>query len=243
MLSVAPAYAYRGEPLASDLEPRPANDGLFTMDLGSGESRLLYSIEQLCKLEPLDSMSGSYHYVTHPLFSPEGSRFAFYHRWIDTGGRIWTRMFIGDMSGTMHRLLPAGDTVTHYSWMDDIVILVFARREGGQNEYLMFDTESGSVRVVDPQQLSSDGHMQMHPSQQMFVSDTYPDRSRRQSLFTYDITTRQRHEYFSAHIPLKFRGDVRCDYHPRWNRVGNAINFDSAHTGMRSTCIINVEVK
>ena len=128
MLSVAPAYAYRGEPLASDLEPRPANDGLFTMDLGSGESRLLYSIEQLCKLEPLDSMSGSYHYVTHPLFSPEGSRFAFYHRWIDTGGRIWTRMFIGDMSGTMHRLLPAGDTVTHYSWMDDIVILVFARR-------------------------------------------------------------------------------------------------------------------
>ena len=27
--------------------------------------------------------------------------------------------------------------------------------------------------------------------------------------------------------------DVRCDLHPRWNRKGNAITFDSTHEGFR----------
>jgi hypothetical protein len=27
--------------------------------------------------------------------------------------------------------------------------------------------------------------------------------------------------------------EIRCDLHPRWNRAGDAISFDSLHEGFR----------
>jgi hypothetical protein len=38
----------------------------------------------------------------------------------------------------------------------------------------------------------------------------------------------------------QFKGDVRCDLHPRWNRSGTQASFDSVHEGSRQVYVIDV---
>lgn len=37
-----------------------------------------------------------------------------------------------------------------------------------------------------------------------------------------------------------FVGGIKCDLHPRWDRKGKYVSFDSAHTGTRSLCTIAI---
>lgn len=37
----------------------------------------------------------------------------------------------------------------------------------------------------------------------------------------------------SGYNPGVINGDIRCDLHPRWNRNGTAISFDSIHENHR----------
>ncbi len=36
------------------------------------------------------------------------------------------------------------------------------------------------------------------------------------------------------------RGDWRCDLHPRWNRSGTQVSFDSVHTGDRQVYVVDL---
>ena len=40
--------------------------------------------------------------------------------------------------------------------------------------------------------------------------------------------------------PFKYDNDTRCDLHPRWNRKGDMICFDSVFEGHRGLYIVKV---
>ena len=40
--------------------------------------------------------------------------------------------------------------------------------------------------------------------------------------------------------PFKYDNDTRCDLHPRWNRAGNKICFDSVFEGHRGLYTVEV---
>ncbi len=90
--------------------------------------------------------------------------------------------------------------------------------------------------------LDEDGHPMIHPvHNHIWVNDTYPNKDFEQTLMLYDASRSERSDLISLKTPASIAGtDWRCDFHPRWNRDGTRICFDSAHLGRRQLCVMGV---
>ena len=69
--------ATRSEPR---LDNAPGDDGIFTMDIETGEAELIISLERLRTFQTVPSMDNAIHWVTHLEINPTSSRFLFIHR-------------------------------------------------------------------------------------------------------------------------------------------------------------------
>ena len=83
------------------------------------------------------------------------------------------------------------------------------------------------------------------PSQ--IITDTYPDRTRRSSLLLFDMDQGEKVLLGQFRHPKRFASadpakNWRCDLHPRPDRSGKVVCFDSVHTGARSLCTMPLEI-
>jgi len=220
----------------------PANQGLSIFNLNSGESRKLFSVADIAAMMPDQSMENSFHYFTHCLFSPSEKRFVFYHRWIRDMNFVRTRMFSCDLDGGNLFLFPATGMVSHIGWKDDKHIMAYCNTPKFGAGYTLFEDGSNEYNLVGKESFTSDGHPSFSPvDNRWFITDTYPNRFRLSSLMLYDCHDRKKYDLAKLKQPLQFKNELRCDLHPRWNRAGTMICFDSAHTGTRSLCTLNIE--
>ena len=88
-------------------------------------------------------------------------------------------------------------------------------------------------------ELTMDGHPSYSPDRKIVVTDTYPDRTRMATI--YIIVHDKVNRLGRVFAPFKYDNDVRCDLHPRWNRKGNRICFDSVFEGKRGLYVIDIE--
>jgi len=238
---VAPAYSYaNGSEITQD-DNCPKNDGIVLMDMESKESKLLFSIAEIAQYNSGNYAKDSYHYFTHCLFNPCGQRFAFYHRWVEPNNQTWTRLFTCDIDGKKLHLYNFNGVVTHLAWQDDKHLLAYGYKKGIGDHYYLLEDISDKFEIIGEEYFTSDGHPQFSPDNTTFVTDTYPDRFRRQYLITYDLDKELSKLIAVAKSPLRYNGDIRCDFHPRWDRTGKIISFDSAHTGKRSLCTVRIK--
>ena len=63
--------------------------------------------------------------------------------------------------------------------------------------------------------------------------DSYPDKENYRHLYLYNLKLKKGIELGRYYSFPHISGDIRCDLHPRWNRSGTAISFDSIHEGQR----------
>ncbi|MEE8571921.1 MAG: hypothetical protein V3T20_01545 [Gemmatimonadota bacterium] len=236
-------YANGRDPNEKDL--CPGGCGIEAIDIASGERRTVITLAELAELSPEPTMSGAFHYVTHCQFSPSGQRFLAFHCWLYDGHRVGLRMFTcSSDSGDVHLFRTSG-MVSHAAWRDDEWILAYARTEsGGDGYYLCPDRRDEFWRVAE-KDLVSDGHPSFSPDGNWILTDTYPDRYRRRRLLLYDLESRRAHTLASLYSPKqfsrrRFSGMLRCDLHPRWDRSGKTICFDSTHTGKRALCTLDI---
>jgi hypothetical protein len=237
MRHVARAYAYANGSDAEDDDPQSARDGLFLLDVAANKVQKLFTIADLAAAQPDETMSGAYHYLTHCLFNRSGSRFLFLHRWV-RGGRTWTRLVSSDLGGDRRHIFPTNGMVSHFCWRDDRHVLAYASTAAAGDRYHLFEDESERFATIGDDFFRADGHPQFSPNGAWLLTDSYPDRSRLQSLFVYDMDRQSGTTLARLKIPLRYRYDVRCDFHPRWSRDGRWICFDSAHTGRRALCTL-----
>jgi hypothetical protein len=76
-----PGYGYAGLPDRWQDVAEPEDDGIYWMDLDSGQSKLIISIAQAARLSRKPSMEGAVHRFNHLQFSPDDAQFIFLHRW------------------------------------------------------------------------------------------------------------------------------------------------------------------
>ena len=69
--------------------------------------------------------------------------------------------------------------------------------------------------------------------------DSYPDRSRMQHLYTYDMEKDEIEKLGSFISPLRYYGENRCDLHPKWSFNGKDIFIDSTYDGKRKLYYLN----
>jgi len=103
--------------------PVVEGDAISLVDLKSGTSRPIITIERMLALKPLSNMAGAVHYLEHMTISPDGSKFVFLHRWKPQAGGIHARLCVSDAEGGDVRILNDSGRMSHYCWADGDTLL------------------------------------------------------------------------------------------------------------------------
>lgn len=230
----SPGYGY-GAGDESSITP-PEDDGIWRVSF-DGVSELLVSLADLIADSEVD-VPHTNHYIHHVSYAPDGERFVFLHRWMDSEHRH-TRLCVADSSGTVQELSD-NPYISHYCWLDDTRLFLWGGSEQRGRGYHTVDVTSGSFEYVDALDGYGDGHPSISPDGAWIVTDTYPDRTRKRSLFLYHLDTDQVISAGEFFAPFEFDGAVRCDLHPRWSPDGRFVSIDSAHEGIRRSYILDV---
>jgi Tol biopolymer transport system component len=236
-----PGYGYAGgtDPWANETHPRA--DGIHRMNLSTGESELILSLHQLAQLNPRQDMHGMFHWINHIQVAPDSSRIAFFHIWRvgDTGWRV--RLYTADPDGSRLNCLLDTDFISHYDWLDDQRIMVWAKDGNSQGNFLLCDDNDNSKTIIGEGVLTEDGHCSFSPDRRWVLNDTYPDTYGMRTLMLYRWRDGKRIDLARLYSPKeRWWGEIRCDLHPRWNRNGSQICVDSVHNGERQMHLIDI---
>ena len=232
-----PGYGYSLLPDETKGQLAPEDDGLFVFNLETGQKRLLVKLSDLA----MDAGTpGAEHYVNHATFSPDGKRLVFFHLWATEGDKgRGLRVCEVDATTGQWREVESERTVSHYCWRDANTFLATSREQSGQWHYTLYDLESNTRKDLDLP-FNEDGHPMFHPTNKnLIVTDTYPDKRRDQHLCVVDLTTKEVKEIATLYSPFAYRGQVRCDLHPRWDREGRFVVVDSTEKGIRSMVVVS----
>lgn len=234
-----PGYGYPLLPDKTQKLNAPEDEGLFIFDLGTGKKKLLVSLADLAR-EAGDK--DSQHYINHATFSPNGKRIVFFHLWAHEGahGRELRVCAVDVETGRWHEI-ESERTVSHYCWRDAHTLLATTREKSGKWHYTLYNLVANTRNDLDLP-FDSDGHPMFHPlDKNIIVTDTYPDLRRDQHIFIVNLDKRERHQVATFYSPFKYRGQVRCDLHPRWDLKRNLISIDCIQNNKRCLRVKYIE--
>ncbi|NNJ27356.1 hypothetical protein [Alienimonas chondri] len=240
-----PGYGYAGLPDPHADELVPEESGVRSVNLDTGESELIFSIAQAAAIEPRQaSMDGAKHYFNHLLYSPNGERFIVLHRWRPDGGKggFQTRMFTVNADGSEPYVLDPSGHTSHFIWRDPDHICAWSKPAGKPWGFYLFKDRTDEVTAVGAEAMPANGHNTYLPDPpnanwapgEWILNDTYPQGSDRlQTVYLYHVPTDKRVNLASFHSPPAYKGEWRCDTHPRVSRDGRTVCVDSPHDGGR----------
>jgi len=233
--ALRPGYGYVGLPDPHGDELVPEESGVFRVDLERGTHELILSLAEIAAVEPrTPDMDGAKHYVNHLLVSPDGGRFIFLHRWRPDGGRAGfrTRMFTAALDGSdLYLLDPSGHT-SHFIWRDPRHVAAWTRPAGSPAGFYLFEDRTERVSPLGAGLMTKNGHLSYLPGGEWILNDTYPDRERReQHPYLFHVPSGKVVPLGHFHSPEAYRGEWRCDTHPRSSRDGTKVVIDSPHGG------------
>lgn len=238
LYALSPAYGYCHHAETQPMARAPENDGIWFMDLSRNKQELIISFNELSRFQAKPSMREAHHKVNHLDIAPGGSRFMFLHRWIKNGKKF-SRLLTANIDGTDLYNVSDHDMVSHCTWKNDRQILAWARHPSHGDRYYLYTDQTNDCRVVGHHVLAEDGHPSYSPDSVAILTDTYPDKLRMRSLLLYEPDSNGTTLLGRFFAPLAVDRDIRCDLHPRWSADGRYITFDSAHTGRRSSYLID----
>ena len=236
-----PGYGYAPAADGSvTLDPHPDDDGVYRVDLGADASELLVSLDELASFDPVDSMDHGLHWVNHVQLDPTGERVAFIHRSETPDDARWLdRLFAVDADGSDLRLLAEG-LVSHYDWRSPTELVAWTRKSDAGAAFHRYDLAADTVTPIAPDRLPRDGHNSFSPDRRWMLVDTYPDEDRNQRLMLYDFEADDLVEVGEFYARPADQSALRCDLHPRWDRSGTKVCFDSTHEGTRQMYVLDV---
>jgi hypothetical protein len=211
LTSYKPDYGYFAHSFSNVLRQSDfSSDGIWYVDFETGKDKLILSMDRLIVFNFDIKFNTSLHYVNHVMISPLGDKFVFLHRYIYENIK-YDRFFVSNNDGSDLNIIPSGDLVSHYSWIDNENLVVFMKDFNGVLGYYKINTVTFSqTRIGGDSEI--DGHPTMFND--LVYTDTYPDRHGFQNLGFYDVNG----EYTligKFYHPIKFFGATRCDLHPR----------------------------
>lgn len=240
--TVRPGYGYAGLRDPWEFELHSKEDGIRRLNLESGKVELLLSLADLRNKNPTDDMQDVPHWVNHIQIDPSGNRFLFLHRWgnATAAGGFKSRLYSMGIDGKHLQCLLDQGPVSHYDWLDDQFFVVWAQHaQAGERFYLISD-RTLEMSVVGEEVLREDGHCNFSPDRRWMVTDTYPDKHDLRRLSIYQMESGELVDLELLHAPRSIPAELRCDFHPRWNRKGDQLCIDSLHQGTRQVYLLDI---
>ena len=247
----------------------PDDEGIFRVDIETGDVNLIVSLERLRNFQPVPSMEKALHWATHIEVNPCGDRFLFIHRWterVEDETCFLHRLFTVNGDGSDLRLLECSDhplpqladdfdinavgtfdyekseyQISHPIWKNDDEVIVWGPHAGAIH-YHLYNDKTGDVSIIGKEILDENGHMTYSNDDNWILSDTYPDAETDQRiLFLYHVPTDTRYDIGSFYTPADLGKHNRCDLHPRWSHDNKYVCIDSVHEGERQMYVLEVE--
>lgn len=263
-----PTIGYAATASEPVLGKAPRHDGIFRMDIESGEYELILSLEQLRDFQPLGSMDKAIHWVTHLEINPDSTRFLFIHRWtgrVEDETCFLHRLFTANPDGSDLKLLECTDhplpqlqaafdpdavgtfdyeksdfQISHPAWINNQQVIVWGPH-AGKTGYHLYHNNSGQATVIGGGILTENGHMSYSPDGKWLLSDTYPDaETNERLLILYNLTNNQRFDIGTFYTSPDLGKPNRCDLHPRWSHDGRQVCIDSVHEVTRQMYLVDV---
>ena len=243
--------AHHGEP---ELELAPEGDGIFRMDIQTGEYQLILSLAELTRFQHVPSMDKAIHWVTHMEMNPSSKRLLFIHRWterVEDETCFLHRLFTCNADGSDLRLLECSDhplpQLAGGFDPNDVGTFDYEKSEYQISHPLwkgddhVYDDRTGDAVVVGRGELTENGHMTYFNGGNWMISDTYPDdETNERFLFLWDAEGEARIDIGSFLTDPNLGKENRCDLHPRWRWDGQAVCIDSIHEGERQLYVVDV---
>ncbi|MFT5481743.1 MAG: hypothetical protein ACI9GW_000388 [Halieaceae bacterium] len=251
-----------------ELDSAPAVDGIYSMDIETGDYQLLISLRQLTEHQSVKSMEKAIHWVTHLEIAPNAERFLFLHRWterVEDETCFLHRLYSMAADGSDLRLLECTDhplpqladsfdaaavgtfdyekseyQISHPAWRDSESIVVWGPHNG-KIHYHLYDDRTGVAQILGAETLTENGHMTYSADGRWLLTDTYPDsESNKRDLILYDVANDTPYIIGQFFTPPDLGKHNRCDLHPRWSPDNKFVSIDSVHDGSRQQYIIDV---
>jgi hypothetical protein len=261
----------------TDPSPHPAGreGSLSQTDLKTGAETLLIDVREARELcGQTSGNAAGRDFISHPTFSPSGSRIAFMYRRFANDGALFSFFLTAQADGSELCVL-GREKCSHFDWLDDDRVLLWTRKlprgagalrgrgwtrrfpmkqavavirrlsprlkQGlfAEMYYLLDCRNPAATYPLAPGVLEQDGHPMFNAARDWMVTDTYAFQGF-QPLILFSLCDETRHDIVKFPVHPDFtKPALKCDLHPRWNRAGNKIAVDSAHTGQRQLYVID----
>lgn len=222
-----PGYGYATARSPAREVPAPRDGGIWSLDLETGRDNLIVSVADILDVAPQPSFRGANHWFNHLLVNTDSTRLELLHRWAEPGGRWSTRMITMNLDGTDPVVVAGPGVVSHFIWRDPDHLLAWTQPPGREAGFWLIEDRTGRVEQVSGEGMTRDGHCSYLPGNRWILNDTYPDKNRFQHPFLFEVATGQRVSLGAFSSPAAYRGEWRCDTHPRSSPDGRFVCIDS----------------
>jgi hypothetical protein len=225
------SYANVVDPYAD--EPHPDKDGVFVMDLQTGEYKLAVSIRQVFEMlkDANPELEHRHIWFNHTVFNKDDTRFFLLARTrTGDGGSKETGMFTAGIDGSeLREVIPYGSGVSHFDWRNSEEIIATFKLDSSGRRHFHFVDGVHEYKRLGNGCLDFDGHCTFSPDQEWIATDRKMTDALEQSIILYNFEADKCKTLATISMQEKvfISGDLRCDFHPRWNRDGTAICFDA----------------
>jgi len=247
----SPGYGYAG--INDPSIKNPDDDGVFSMDInGKGVKRIVSLADVLAIGNKSGDLANQPLVFNHTAFSPDDRRFAFLVQWRVFTFPKWARlsrlkklwklnalMFTANVDGTDLRQVAYFENISHFDWKNSNEILMWAQLKDEEGFFLT-TVDGYSYRRIGEKFLTEDGHCSFSPDGKWVLVDTYPNEQRFSTLKLYNWAEGDQTILGKFYADPKFVGEIRCDLHPRWNRNGLQVCFDSVHESTRQVYVLDI---
>ncbi len=149
----------------------PKDEGLFLINLETGQAKLLVSIYDVKNQVP-EVQEGGIGYFNHVLFSRDGGRIFWLSRAIPNRN---TTSFTIDRDGkNLQRCFPDGWGGSHFDWLSEDELMITGTYLAKENAHILFTIGKQNYRRLGNGILDYDGHGTFSPDGKWMVTDTYP---------------------------------------------------------------------
>ncbi len=224
-----PGYGYNTLPDHTVNEKVPEGDGIFLVDLKTGEVKCIITYEELVERTP--EARNEWNYINHISIAPDGKHFIFFHLYTpEVGGRWHAKLYVAKQDGSDLQCLEEEYITSHYCWKNENELLTTTvGRNGNRSYYFSYNITDKKRVTVDSEHLTHDGHPSFLPDKEYFIADTYPLNRCMQHLFSSSIDGRTYNPICDLYSDPRLYGEKRCDLHPRITPDGRFITVDSTY--------------
>lgn len=236
-----PGYGYAGMKDPYFDEKAPSDDGVFLMNMETGEARLIADYPTLREVKYQPPYSDCKLLINHINFNPSGTHYVMLFRnFYEPGSRWATQLLAGDLQGNL-RCLGEFGVYSHYAWKNDRELLIFCKQDGKKGLYL-FDIHTGDCRLLDAPHPEQDIHCLYSPCGRYVSGDGYPEADDCRALHLID-TQKKTDTVLCRSLAWQYTKDqveFRTDLHARFDPTGKRISYDSNHIGSRCICLLEL---